>query len=71
MNSKYRNPIVAGWNIETGGLFVNAIVEGGTLVTMGPQGIVRNGAIVVENDEVVEIGRLSVIKPKYRGYERI
>lgn len=50
---------------------MNAVVEGGTLVTMGPQGIVKNGAIVVENDEVVDIGKLSAIKSKCRGYERI
>ncbi len=50
---------------------MNAVIEGGTIVTMGPKGTIKNGAIVVENDKVAEMGRLGAIRPKYRGYERI
>jgi 5-methylthioadenosine/S-adenosylhomocysteine deaminase len=50
---------------------MNSIIEGGTLVTMSPQGTIKNGAIVIEDNTIVEIGKATMLKPKYRRYERI
>lgn len=47
------------------------IIDGGTVVTMGSKGIVRDGAIVVENSRIVDVGIGSDLKRKYSGYEKI
>ena len=50
---------------------MNLIIEGGTIVTMGRKGTVRNGAIVVEDDRIVDVGAADTLKQKHRRYERI
>jgi len=50
---------------------LNLIVDGGTIVTMGRKGIVRDGAIVIENGRIVDINKSAEIKRKYSGYEEI
>ena len=47
------------------------IIDGGTVVTMGSKGTIRNGAIAVENSHIVDVGKSPGIKRKYSGYEKI
>jgi len=47
------------------------IIDGGTVVTMGPRGIIRDGVIVIEDDYVVDVGKGVELREKYPGYERI
>jgi len=47
------------------------IIDGGTVVTMGKQGIIRKGAVVVENNCIVDVGKSSDLRRKYSGYEKI
>jgi len=50
---------------------MNLIIDGGTVVTMGSKGIIRNGAIVVENGCIVDVGKSVELKRKHSGYEKI
>ncbi|MEM2910905.1 MAG: amidohydrolase [Candidatus Bathyarchaeia archaeon] len=51
---------------------MNSIILNGTIVTMRDSEIIRDGAIVIENDTIIEVGKTSEIKRKYgRGYEKI
>ena len=47
------------------------LIEGGTVLTMGPRGIVKEGAVVVERGEIVKVGRSVEVKAKYPRYERL
>ncbi|MDH5438215.1 MAG: amidohydrolase [Candidatus Bathyarchaeota archaeon] len=46
-------------------------IEGGTVVTVGPKGIVRDGTVVVENGTIVDVGKTAELKRKYSSYEKI
>ncbi len=46
-------------------------IDGGTVVTLGHKGIIRNGAVVVENGCIVDVGKSVEFKRKYSGYEKI
>ena len=46
-------------------------IDGGTVVTMGRKGIIRDGAIVVENSRILDVGKGAELKRKYPGYEKI
>jgi len=46
-------------------------IDGGTIVTMGHKGIIRDGAVVVENGSIVDVGKSAELKRKYSGYEKI
>ncbi len=47
------------------------IIDGGAIVTMGSRGIIRDGAIVIEDDHVVDVGKGAELRGKYLGYERM
>ena len=47
------------------------IILGGTVLTMGQAGRIREGAVVVEDDLIVDVGRAKELKAKYRRYERL
>lgn len=48
------------------------LIENGTIISMGKNGIIRQGSVVIERDEIVDLGKADYIKHKYpRGYERI
>ena len=47
------------------------VIFGGTIVTMGDKGVIRDGAMVIEGDTIIDIGESSEIKRKYPRYERI
>jgi len=50
---------------------MNLLVDGATIVTCKKR-IIRDGAVVVEGQEIVAVGKSSDIRRKYgRGYERI
>ena len=46
-------------------------IDGGTVVTMGHKGIIREGSVVVENGTIVDVGKSAELKRKYSGYEKI
>jgi 5-methylthioadenosine/S-adenosylhomocysteine deaminase len=50
---------------------MNLVIFGGTILTMGRMGIIRDGAVVVEGDTIIDVGRSDDIKHKYPRYERI
>ena len=50
---------------------MNLRIDGGTVVTMGRKGIIRDGTVVVENGTVVDVGKSAKLKQKYSGYEKI
>ncbi len=50
---------------------MNLIIEGGTIVTMSRKGTIKDGAIAIEGNKIVEIGKRKELKSKYRRYEKI
>ncbi len=55
-------------------LDVNAmslIIDGGTIITMGSKGIIRDGSVVVENGNIIDVGSSNSIRHKYPSYEKI
>jgi len=50
---------------------MNLLVEGGTIITVSHKGIVKDGAIAINDDKIEEVGKTSKLKPKYRRYEKI
>lgn len=50
---------------------MNLIIEGGTVVTAGPKGTIRDGMVVVEDDRIVDVGKSRDLKNRYRGYDKI
>jgi len=50
---------------------MDLVIDGGTIVTMGSKGIIRNGAVVVENGCIVDVGKSAELKQKHSGYEKI
>lgn len=46
------------------------VVKGGTVVTMGPEEVIRDGVVVVEGDRIVEVGKRR-LRRRYPGYEKI
>jgi len=47
------------------------IIDNGTIVTISPRGILRDGAIVIENGRIIDVGKSHELKQKYPRYERI
>ncbi|MCX8171592.1 MAG: amidohydrolase family protein, partial [Candidatus Bathyarchaeota archaeon] len=47
------------------------VIFGGTIVTMGGRGVIRDGAVVVEGNTIIDVGRSDEIKHKYPRYEKI
>ncbi|MFQ5999275.1 MAG: amidohydrolase [Candidatus Bathyarchaeia archaeon] len=50
---------------------MSLIIDGGTVVTMGRKGIIRDGAIVVEDSRIIDVGKSAELKRKYPSYEKI
>ena len=51
---------------------MNLLIHDGTIVTMHNCKIIRQGAIAIENDAIIDVGKTQDLKRKYgRGYERI
>jgi len=50
---------------------MNLIIDGGTVVTMGSKGIIRNGAVAVENGCITNVGKSAELKRKRSGFEKI
>jgi len=47
------------------------MIHDGTVVTMSPKGVIKDGAVVVEDDRIIDLGKTSDLKRKYLGYEKI
>ncbi|MCD6154713.1 MAG: amidohydrolase [Candidatus Verstraetearchaeota archaeon] len=47
------------------------IIVSKSIVTMGRRGILKDGAIVTEDDRIIDIGRIEEMKRKYPRYEKI
>ncbi len=47
------------------------IISGKSIITMSSMGIIRDGAIVIEGDTIVDVGKLDDIKRKYSRYDFI
>ncbi len=50
---------------------MDLIITGGTVVTMGPKGIIRDGVVVVEDDHIVDVDKSRDVRRRYSGYEKI
>ncbi|MGB9959003.1 MAG: amidohydrolase family protein [Candidatus Bathyarchaeales archaeon] len=51
---------------------MNSIILNGTIITMRENEIIRDGAVAIENDAIIDVGKTSEIKRKYsHGYEKI
>jgi len=50
---------------------MNLVVHGGTIVTMGSRGVIRNGAVVIENGKIKGVGKSAELVRKHRRYEKI
>ncbi|MEM4479810.1 MAG: amidohydrolase [Candidatus Bathyarchaeia archaeon] len=51
---------------------MNLLIYGGTIITMENGRIIRDGAVVVEDESIIDVGKASELLGKYpRGYERI
>ncbi len=50
---------------------MSLIIDGGTVVTIGNKGTIQDGAIVIENSHIVDLGKSRDLKRKYSGYEKI
>ncbi|RJS85393.1 amidohydrolase [Candidatus Bathyarchaeota archaeon] len=48
---------------------MDLIVKGGTVITMGPKGVIRDGAIVIEDEHIIDVGKAREITKKYSGYD--
>ncbi|OYT52414.1 N-ethylammeline chlorohydrolase [Candidatus Bathyarchaeota archaeon ex4484_135] len=47
------------------------IIKGGTVLTMGPGGRIRDGAVVIEDDRIVDVGKARELGSKYGRYEAV
>jgi len=47
------------------------MIRDGTIVTMSRKGVIKDGAVVVEDERIIDLGETSDLKRKYPGYERI
>ena len=50
---------------------MEAILIGGTVLTMGQEWKIRDGAVVIEDDRIVDVGKARELKAKYGRYERM
>jgi 5-methylthioadenosine/S-adenosylhomocysteine deaminase len=51
---------------------MNLLIQNGTIITMHNRKVIREGAIAIEDETIVDIGKTSELKGKYgRGYEKI
>ena len=50
---------------------MDLLILGGTVVTMGKKGIIKDGAVVIEDDIIIDVGKNYEIKQKYPRYERL
>jgi 5-methylthioadenosine/S-adenosylhomocysteine deaminase len=51
---------------------MNTLIHSGTIVTMSNRKVIHQGAIAIENNTIIDIGKTHELKRKYgRGYEKI
>jgi 5-methylthioadenosine/S-adenosylhomocysteine deaminase len=47
------------------------LIHGGTILTMGQKGVIRDGAVAIEEKNIIDVGRTADLKRKYPRYEKI
>jgi 5-methylthioadenosine/S-adenosylhomocysteine deaminase len=52
------------------GSSLQLLIKGGTIVTMGDKGIIKDGAIVIDGDKILALGKAEEIVRSFQGYER-
>ncbi|MDW8360647.1 MAG: hypothetical protein RMK31_08735, partial [Candidatus Caldarchaeum sp.] len=51
---------------------MNHVVEGGYVITLDPaRRIIRDGAVVVEDSRIIDVGKADEIRRKYPRYEAV
>ncbi|NWF87326.1 amidohydrolase [Candidatus Bathyarchaeota archaeon] len=51
---------------------MNLLIQNGTIITMHNKKIIRESAIAIENQAIIDVGKTQVLKQKYgRSYEKI
>jgi len=50
---------------------LDLIIDGGTVITMGPKEIIRDGVVVVEDGRIVDVDKSRDLRHRYSGYEKI
>jgi 5-methylthioadenosine/S-adenosylhomocysteine deaminase len=51
---------------------MNTLIHSGTIVTMSNRKVIHQGAIAIENNTIIDIGKTHELKRKYgRGYEKV
>ncbi len=51
---------------------MNLLIQDGTIITMHNQKVVRQGAIAIEDQNIIDVGKTCELKRKYgRGYEKV
>jgi len=50
---------------------MNILIHDGTIITISPEGIIHDGAVVIENNCIGDVGKTTELKRKYSSYERI
>jgi len=50
---------------------VDILIHGGTVLTMGAGGVIRDGAVVVEGNSIIDVGKSDDVKRRYPRYEKL
>lgn len=50
---------------------MNMLITGGTIVTMSSKGVLRDGAVAIEDEYIIDVGKSRELRRKYRRYEVI
>ena len=51
---------------------MNLLIQDGTIITMHNQKVIRQGAIAIEDQNIIDVGKTRELKRKYgRGYEKV
>ena len=51
---------------------MNLLIQDGTIITMRSQKVIRQGAIAIEDQNIIDVGKTRELKRKYgRGYEKV
>lgn len=59
-------------NLLFRGTEMELLIYGGSIVTMGEKGIIKDGAILIDDDRIIEVGKCDDVKRRTpRGCERI
>lgn len=52
-------------------VLMGLLIEGGTVVTMAQGRVIKDGGLVIEGSEIIDVGKVDELKLKYPRYERV